>query len=149
MYKFHVVINFMNQTVSFMGGLACEQLRNQSNELKETVRTIHFVTLKPYAETIVRVSWPKAYRSKNCKVPWSLEPMMRANKQQFWTARAVVVPTVRTTICKVCNATTDSITLKRGTPLATIERIDINAITVMESVAKTATRTQKERYGMV
>ena len=35
--------------------------------------------------------------------------------------------------------------LKRGTPLATIERIDINAITVMESVAKTATRAQEER----
>ena len=45
MYKFNVVINFVNRTVSFMGGLACEQLRNQSNELKETVRTINFVTL--------------------------------------------------------------------------------------------------------
>ena len=57
----------------------------------------------------------------------------------------MVVPTGRTTICKVCNATADIITLKRGTPLATIERIDINAITVMESIAKTATRTQEER----
>ena len=35
--------------------------------------------------------------------------------------------------------------MKRGNPIATIERIDINAITVMESVAKTATRTQEER----
>ena len=72
-----------------------------------------------------------------------LEPMTRANKQQFWTARAVVVPTGRTTICKACNATADTITLKRDTPLATRERIDINAITVMESVAKTATRAQE------
>ena len=39
----------------------------------------------------------------------------------------------------------DTITLKRRTPLATIERIDINAVTVMESVAKTAIRTQEER----
>ena len=109
---------------------------------KETVRTINFVTLKPYTETIVRVSWPKAYKSE---VPVVLKPMTRANKQQFWTARAVVVPTGRTTICKVCNATADTITLKRGTPLATIERIDINAIAVMESVAKTATRAQEER----
>ena len=45
----------------------------------------------------------------------------------------------------VCNATADTITLKRGTPLATIERIDINAITVMEGVGKTTTRTQEER----
>ena len=43
-----------------MGGLACEQLRNQSNELKEKVRTINFVILQPYTETIVRVNWPKA-----------------------------------------------------------------------------------------
>ena len=35
--------------------------------------------------------------------------------------------------------------MKRGTSLATIERIDINAITVMETIAKTATRTQEER----
>ena len=79
-----------------------------------------------------------------------LGPMTRTNKQQFWTTRAVVVPTGRTTICKVCNTTADAITLKRGTLLATIERIDINAITVMESVAKTATRAQEgKRYGMV
>ena len=124
MDKFNVVINFVNRTVSFMGGLACEQLRNQSNELKETVQTINFVTLKPYAETIVRVSWPKAYRND---VPVVLEPMTRANKEKFWMASAVVVPTGRTTICKVCNAKADTITLKRGTSLATIERIDINA----------------------
>ena len=57
----------------------------------------------------------------------------------------MVEPTGRTTICKVCNATADTIMLKRGTPLATIERIYINAITVNESVVKTATRTQEER----
>ena len=90
----------------------------------------------------MRVSWPKAYWSE---VPVVLEPVIRANKQQFWTARAVVIPTGRITICKVCNAMADTITLKHGTPLATIERIDINAITVMESVAKTATRAQEER----
>ena len=138
MYKFNVV----NRIVSFMGGLTCEQLRKQSNELKETVRIINFVTLKPYTETIVQVRWPKAYKSE---VPVVLEPMTRANNQQFWTARAVVVPTGRTTICKVCNATADTITLKRDTPLATIERIYINAITVMESVANSATRAQEER----
>ena len=66
-----------------MGGLSCEQLRNTANELNETVRTTHFVTLKPYTETILRLSWPKAYRSE---LPVVLEPMTRANKQQFWTA---------------------------------------------------------------
>ena len=90
MYKFNVVINFVNRTVSFMGGLACEQLRNQSNELNETVRTTNFVTLKSYTETIVQERWPKAYRSE---VPVVLKPMTRANKQQIWTTRAVVVPT--------------------------------------------------------
>ena len=128
--------------MSFMGGLACEQLRNQLNELKETVWTINFVTLKPNTETIVRVSWLKTYRSEVSVV---LEPMTHANKPKFWTARSVVVPTGRTTICKVCNAMFDTITLKRGTPLATIERIDINAITVMESITKTATRAQEKR----
>ena len=44
MYKFNVVISFVTRTVSFMGCFACEQLRNRSNELKETVRTINFVT---------------------------------------------------------------------------------------------------------
>ena len=57
----------------------------------------------------------------------------------------MAVPTGLTTICKVCNATADAITLKRSTPLATIDKIDINAITVIESVAKTATRIQVER----
>ena len=45
MYKFDVVINSVNRAVSFMGGLTCERLRNQSNELKKTVRIINFVTL--------------------------------------------------------------------------------------------------------
>ena len=53
-----------------MGGLTCEQLHNQSNELQEMVWTINFVTLKPYTETIVQVSWPKAYKSE---VPVVLE----------------------------------------------------------------------------
>ena len=82
-----------------------------------------------------------------CEVPVVLEPMTRANKQQFWTARAVVVPTGSTTICKVCNATADTITLKRGTPLATIERIHINAITVMESVLKQRHGRRKREIG--
>ena len=85
MYKFNVVINFVNRTVSFVSGFACEQLRNQANELNETVRTINFVTLKPYTETIVHLSWPKAYKSE---LPVFLEPMTRANKQQFWTGPA-------------------------------------------------------------
>ena len=48
MSKFNVVITFVKRTVSFMEGLARVQLLNQSNELKETVRTINYVTLKPY-----------------------------------------------------------------------------------------------------
>ena len=60
MYRFNLVIDFVNRIVSFMGGLVVAKLLNQLNELEETVRTISHVTVKPYIETIVRVSWPNA-----------------------------------------------------------------------------------------
>lgn len=47
-----------------------------------------------------------------------------------------VQPTGRTTICKVYNATAETISLKPGVPLSTVERADKNEINVMESLVK-------------
>ena len=74
-----------------------------------------------------------------------LEPMTRLEDQQYWTARVLVRPTGRTTACKVCNPTADTIVLKPGVPLASVERIDVNAISVMEGVPETRTRSLEER----
>ena len=60
------------------------KLLNQSSELSETVRTVNHVILKPFTETVVRVSWPKAYRGAHAVI---LEPMTRLEDQQYWTAR--------------------------------------------------------------
>ena len=57
-----------------MGSLAVAKLLNQSSELSETARTVNSVILKPYTETVVRVSLPKAYRGADAVV---LEPMIR------------------------------------------------------------------------
>ena len=71
--------------------------------------------------------------------------MTRLEDQQYWTARVLVRPTGRTTACKVCNPTAGTIVLKPGVPLSTIERIDVNAISVMEGVPETRTRSPEER----
>ena len=60
MYKFNIVIEFVNRTASFFGNLVVAKLLNQSSELSETFRTINHVILKPFTETVVRVSWSKA-----------------------------------------------------------------------------------------
>ena len=72
MYKFDVVIDFVNPSVSFMGSLTATKLLHQSNELSETARMVNNVILKPYMETVVRVRLPKAYRGADAVV---LEPM--------------------------------------------------------------------------
>ena len=41
MYKFYVVIDFMNRFVSFVGSLTAAKLLNQSSELSETARTVN------------------------------------------------------------------------------------------------------------
>ena len=41
MYRFNLVIDFVNRTVAFMGGLVVAKFFNQSNELKQTVQTIN------------------------------------------------------------------------------------------------------------
>ena len=75
MYKFEIVIDFVNRTVSFMESLTVAELIYQSSEWSETARTVNSVILKPYTETVVRVSLPKAYRDANAAV---LEPMTRS-----------------------------------------------------------------------
>ena len=85
------------------------KLLNQSSEWSEIARTVNSVILKPYTETVVRVSLPKACRDADVVV---LEPMNRLENQHFWTARVVVHPTGRTTACKVCNPTAETIALK-------------------------------------
>ena len=82
-----------------------------TNELSETVRTVNHVILKPFTETVVRVSWPKAYRGVDAVI---LEPMTRLDDQQYWIGRLLIRPTGRTTACKVCNPTADTIVLKPG-----------------------------------
>ena len=74
MYKFEMIIDFVNRSVSFMGNLTVAKLLNQSSEWGETARTVNSVILKPYTETVVRVSLPKAYRDADAVV---LEPMAR------------------------------------------------------------------------
>ena len=48
MYKFEVIIDFVNRSVSFMGNLVVAKLLNQSSEWNETARTVNSVILKPY-----------------------------------------------------------------------------------------------------
>ena len=62
MYKYEVIIDFVNKSVSFMGNLVVAKLLNQSSKWNETARTVNSVILKPYTETVVRVSLSKAYR---------------------------------------------------------------------------------------
>ena len=62
----------------FHGNSLVGKMLNQSEELKETVRTINHVHFKPYTETIVRGSWPNAYRSTDVVV---LELITRSNNQ--------------------------------------------------------------------
>ena len=71
--------------------------------------------------------------------------MTRLEDKQYRTARVLVRPTGRTTACKVCNPTADTIVLKPGVPLAGVERIDVNAISVIEGVPETRTRWPEER----
>ena len=118
------------------------KLLNQSSELSETVRTVNHIILKPYTETVFRVSWPKAYRGADAII---IEPMTRLEDQQYRTARVLFRPTGRTTACKVCNQTAYTIVLKPGVPLATVEGIDANAIRVKEDVPETRTRSPEER----
>ena len=118
------------------------KLLNQSSEWGQTARTVDCVVLKPYTETIVRVSLPKAYRRASAVI---LEPMTRLENQQFWTARVVVHPAGRTIACKVSNPTGETIVLKPWVPLATVERINVNEISVMESVSETRSRSPEER----
>ena len=68
MYKFDVVIDFVYRSVSFMGSLTATKLLNQSSELSETARTVNCVILKPYTETVVRVSLLKACRRADAVV---------------------------------------------------------------------------------
>ena len=79
-YQFDVVIDFVNRSVSFIGSLTAAKLFKQSSQLSETVRTVNCVIFKPYTETVVRVSLPKAYRGADAVV---LEPMTRLENQQF------------------------------------------------------------------
>ena len=71
MYKFEVIIDFVNKSVRFMGNLVVAKLLNQSSEWSETARTVNSVILKPYTETVVRVILPKAYRGADAVI---LEP---------------------------------------------------------------------------
>ena len=57
----------------------------------------------------------------------------------------MVHPKERTTVCKVCNPTAETIVLKPWVPLATVERINVNAISVMEGVPETISRSSEER----
>ena len=71
--------------------------------------------------------------------------MTRLEDQQYWIERVLVHPTGRTTAYKVCNPTADTIVLKPGVPLASVEIIDVNAISVVEGVPETRTRSPEER----
>ena len=57
----------------------------------------------------------------------------------------MVHPAERTIACKVCNPTAETIALKPWVPLATVERINVNAISVMEGVRETILRSSEER----
>ena len=57
----------------------------------------------------------------------------------------VVHPAGRITACKVRNPTGETIVLKPWMPLATVERINVNAISVMEGVPETISRSPEER----
>ena len=72
-----------------------------------------------------------------------LEPLTRKENQQFWTARVVVHPAGRITACKVRKPTAETIVLEPRVALATVERINVNAISVMQGVPENISRRRK------
>ena len=60
--------------------LVAAKFLNQSSEISKKVRIVKHVILKPYTETVVRVSWPTGYRGADAVI---LAPMTRPEDQQY------------------------------------------------------------------
>ena len=66
-------------------------------------------------------------------------------REGCWTARTVVKPERNRTFCRVCNGPGDTILLKPGMPLATMEYIEPKAIIKLAQSMQPTSRTQKDR----
>ena len=113
-----------------MDGLVVAKLTTSQEELRRAVRIINFVNLKPHSEAIVPVRLPNALGPSGTVL---LEPLHFNMREGYWTARTVVKPEGNRSFCRVCNGTGDTILLKPGMPLATIEHIEPKAITQVSS----------------
>ena len=132
------VINCSDRTISFYDDMI------ELNLVDSKKKVVAFVNrqykLQPRTETIVQVDFSEPL-PQNCYV---MEPLISREGQKFLVARTVTESNGRKSVCKILNPTNQILTLRRRLPIASIEVVEVNSITVYEDTGQTSTETQYE-----
>jgi len=115
-----VIVDFKLGIVSICDDLVRLPLQ-AVNKCESVVRTVKSTSLLPFSESIIVVSSPKYF--SDCDVV--LEPIPGEQFKLFAVARSLCHAKANRTVCRIFNPQPRAIVLPRGTPVATINIVNV------------------------
>ena len=114
------ILDYSKQLISFWGDLARAPLHSDTKDL--FVKTTQVITVRPYSETIIRVSCPHRFNNKDVK----LDPIPGSQFHRYAVARSVCNVTNNSTVCRILNFKDECLVLPRNTKIAIINNVNVD-----------------------
>jgi len=115
----HVIIDYKENMVSIADDLVRVPLQSLQNK-EDYVTTISSTCIPAFSEATIPVGLPQQYNNKTVL----LEPSKHFQFRQFATARSLSNCQNGKTVCTVLNYNPQTLVLKKGIKIATVENID-------------------------
>ena len=123
-------INCATNTVTFYDDLLAVPFLKNIRTAQNLVRVSKHCVLPPMSETVIPAySTNTTFNGRSVQECFLLEALPAQEDRPFLVARSVNVPRGSRLVCRVLNPTNDVIHLRKGRPIAQLERIDNGDIT--------------------
>lgn len=114
-------ISYSQRTISLFDGLVTAPLTMRHDEQAIAILA-NDIIIPPLTEVLTKVVIPKKHRHTTCLLE-TYEPL---KNKYVLVAGAVIEPDSEFSICRLCNVSKYSRTLRRNQPIASISRLDVN-----------------------
>ena len=111
-------ISYKTKTISLFDDLISAPLTTLADKFN-IARIAETIIIPPRTEAIVQINVPQAYQGKQC----FLENTQPNKSTDLMVGRAIIQPTKKRTLCRVCNVSNREAILKTGRPIARVTLI--------------------------
>ena len=116
----HCILDFSKKLITFWNNLAHAPIL--TDDKRQFARTTRVICVKPYSETIIRVSCPHRFNGKEVR----LDPLPQFQFTKFALARSIGNVNNNHTVCRILNFKDEALVIPRNFKVAVVNTVNVD-----------------------